>query len=150
MREKQANISTNYTDLEKKVAEAEHRQQALRSEIVRVIDGDSAFSRELLMREINEAQADVEKRRQELAEFTAADRETDTVRSIRKSCQVFLGWANDFEQATIPQKRTILRQLIDKIELGKGYQITIHFNKHYAQFVDGDMKIEVVPEKSRG
>ena len=149
-RMEEANRRKERAEIEKKVAEAEHRQQALKEEIVRVIDGESAFSRELLMREINEAQADVEKRRQELAEFTAADRDVDTVRSIRKSCQVFLGWANDFEQATIPQKRTILRQLIDKIELGKGYQITIYFSKHYAQFVNVGMKFEMVPEKRKG
>ena len=71
-----------------------------------------------------------------MARFLASNRDHDTVRKIKAYYSEFLGWTNEFELATIPQKRTILRKLIDKIELGKGYQITIHLNMSYAQFLD--------------
>lgn len=65
-----------------------------------------------------------------------SNKDHDTVRKIRNYYNDFLGWANEFELANIQRKRTILRQLIDKVEVGKGYEVTVHLNMSYAQFVE--------------
>ena len=44
------------------------------------------------------------------------------------------GWANEFDLATVERKRVILAQLFEKVEVGKGYKITIHVRGTYKQF----------------
>ena len=122
--------------IEKKIKAAEHQKERFEEEIIRVLDGNSAWSQETLSRMLKKAENDLEMARQEMARFLASNRDHDTVRKIKAYYSEFLGWTNEFELATVPQKRTILRKLIDKIELGKGYQITIHLNMSYAQFLD--------------
>ena len=58
-----------------------------------------------------------------------------TVKQIRSYYKEFLGWANEFDLASIPRKRTILAQLLEKVELGKGYKVTIHLRMDYQQFL---------------
>ena len=119
-------------------------------EIIRVLDGESKFTEAMLAGAINKTEDDLNKARQELQQFITENRDADTVRKIKGYYTEFLGWANEFDAATLPQKRTILRQLIDKIELGRGYKITIHFNMSYAQFLNTGVVVDATPEKLAG
>ena len=38
--------------------------------------------------------------------------------------------------ASLPRKRMILSQMIDKVELGSGYDVTVRLNMSYQQFLD--------------
>jgi len=38
--------------------------------------------------------------------------------------------------ASLPRKRVILGQLFEKIEVGKGYEVTAHINMSYQQFIN--------------
>lgn len=58
-----------------------------------------------------------------------------TVQKIRDYYNEFLGWANEFDLASIQRKRTILAHLLEKVELGKGYKVTIHLRMDYQQFL---------------
>jgi hypothetical protein len=46
----------------------------------------------------------------------------------------FLGWANEFDNAALEQKKMIAGQLIRRVELERGYKINIEFNMDYEQF----------------
>ena len=46
----------------------------------------------------------------------------------------FVSWAEEFRQATLEQKRMILSQLIDCVEIGRGYEIRVKMNGSYEQF----------------
>ena len=46
----------------------------------------------------------------------------------------FVSWAEEFRQATLEQKRMILSQLIDSVEIGRGYEIRVKMNGSYEQF----------------
>ena len=48
----------------------------------------------------------------------------------------FVSWADEFRQATLEQKRIILSQLIDCIEIGRDYTITVKMNASYEQFCE--------------
>ena len=48
----------------------------------------------------------------------------------------FCGWAEEFEMASLARKRVILSQLFERVEVGRGYEVTVHVNMSYQQFVN--------------
>ena len=105
---------------EKKIQAARHKQQRYEEEIVRCLDGQSAFAEATLARLIQQAEAEVQQAKNEYAELLKNDSSRTTVQQIRKYYDEFLGWANEFDLASIPRKRTVLAQLLEKVEVGKG------------------------------
>lgn len=120
---------------EKKIQAARHKQQRYEEEIVRCLDGQSAFSEATLARLIQQAEAEVQQAKNEYAELLKNDSSRTTVQQIRKYYDEFLGWANEFDLASIPRKRTILAQLLEKVEVGKGYRVRIVVRGSYRQFL---------------
>lgn len=45
------------------------------------------------------------------------------------------GWSTEFDLASPERKKMIIGRLIDRIEIGKGYDITIKMNMNYEQSV---------------
>ena len=120
---------------EKKIQAARHKQQRYEEEIVRCLDGQSAFAEATLARLIQQAEAEVQQAKNEYAELLKNDSSRTTVQQIRKYYDEFLGWANEFDLASIPRKRTILAQLLEKVEVGKGYRVRIVVRGSYRQFL---------------
>ena len=120
---------------EKKIQAARHKQQRYEEEIVRCLDGQSAFSEAMLARLIQQAEAEVQQAKNEYAELLKNDSSRTTVQRIRKYYDEFLGWANEFDLASIPRKRTVLAQLLEKVEVGKGYRVRIVVRGSYRQFL---------------
>jgi len=46
----------------------------------------------------------------------------------------FEGWAQEFALCSMERKQTIILHLIDRIEVDRGYVITIHFSTIFEQF----------------
>jgi len=113
--------------------------------VIRCLDGQSRFSEEMLARLIAEAETEVRQAKEEYAELLRNDTTRATIQQIRSYYDEFLGWANEFDLATIPRKRAILGQLIEKVEVGKGYKVTVHLRMSYAQFlgIEGNGEIQV-------
>lgn len=122
-----------------------HKQKRYEDEVIRCLDGQSRFSEEMLARLIAEAETEVRQAKEEYAELLRNDTTRATIQQIRSYYDEFLGWANEFDLATIPRKRAILGQLIEKVEVGKGYKVTVHLRMSYAQFlgIEGNGEIQV-------
>ena len=58
------------------------------------------------------------------------------VEQIRPMFEQFVGWSQEFDNCTIEQKRMIISQLVNRIELNKDYEITIELNMDYKDFCD--------------
>ncbi|HJB06064.1 MAG TPA: recombinase family protein [Candidatus Merdibacter merdigallinarum] len=127
---------------EKKIQAARHKQQRYEEEIVRCLDGQSAFSEAMLARLIQQAEAEVQQAKNEYAELLKNDSSRTTVQQIRKYYDEFLGWANEFDLASIPRKRTILAQLLEKVEVGKGYRVRIVVRGSYQQFLKREQELD--------
>ena len=78
----------------------------------------------------------------EYAELLKNDSSRTTVQQIRKYYDEFLGWANEFDLASIPRKRTILAQLLEKVEVGKGYRVRIVVRGSYQQFLKREQELD--------
>lgn len=120
---------------EKKIKAAQHKQQRYEEEIVRCLDGQSAFSESTLARLIQQAEAEVQQAKNEYTALLKDDSGRDTIQKIRKYYDEFLGWANEFDLASVPRKRTILAQLLERVEVGKGYTVKIVVKGSYRQFL---------------
>lgn len=55
---------------------------------------------------------------------------------IRYQYKELLGWAQEFPDASLPRQRCILSQLLDHVELRKGYTITIKLKDNYKVLID--------------
>ena len=90
---------------EKKIKAAQYKQKRYEDEVIRCLDGQSRFSEEMLARLIAEAETEVRQAKEEYAELLRNDTTRATIQQIRSYYDEFLGWANEFDLATIPRKR---------------------------------------------
>ena len=100
--------------------------------------GRSAFSQEMLARLIAQAEAEVRQAKDEYATLLQNNDHRATVQQIRNYYDEFLGWANEFDLAAVPRKRAILAELFEKVEVGRGYKVTIHVKGSYKQFLKNE------------
>ena len=146
IRQQDAELNRKKQAAEKKIQAAQHKQQRYEEEIVRCLDGQSAFSEATLARLIQQAEAEVQQAKNEYTALLKDNSSRATVQQIRKYYDEFLGWANEFDLASLPRKRTILAQLLERVELGRGYQVRIVVRGSYQQFLAGenDDKLEIL------
>ena len=142
IRQQDAELNRKKQAAEKKIQAARHKQQRYEEEIVRCLDGQSAFAEATLARLIQQAEAEVQQAKNEYAELLKNDSSSTTVQQIRKYYDEFLGWANEFDLASIPRKRTILAQLLEKVEVGKGYRVRIVVRGSYQQFLKREQELD--------
>lgn len=123
---------------EKKIKAAQYKQQRYEDEVLKCLDGTSAFSQEMLARLIAQAEAEVRQAKDEYSTLLQNNDHRATVQQIRNYYNEFLGWANEFDLASIPRKRAILAELFEKVEVGRGYKVTIHVKGSYKQFLKNE------------
>lgn len=123
--------------LEKKVKDCEHALERYENEVLKCLDGQSSFTEGMLARLIAKAESELKIARQEYAAAISAENdEQEAAQKIKACYRQFCGWAEEFEMASLPRKRVILGQLFEKIEIGKGYEVTAHVNMSYQQFIN--------------
>lgn len=123
--------------LEKKLQECEHQLERYESEVIKCLDGKSSFSEEMLARLIAKAENELKLARQEYTvALVAVEDEREAEQKIKACYRQFCGWAEEFEMASLARKRLILSQLFEKVEVGKGYEVTVHVNMSYTQFIN--------------
>lgn len=135
--QQEANHNRKKQAAEKRIKAAQYKQQRYEDEVLKCLEGESAFSQEMLARLIAQAEAEVRQAKDEYAALLQNNDNRTTVQQIRSYYDEFLGWANEFDLATVERKRAILAQLFEKVEVGKGYKVTIHVMGSYKQFLDG-------------
>lgn len=91
----------------------------------------------MLARLIAKAEADLRDARQEYAKvLQEAEDDRELNQKIKECYRQFCGWAEEFELAPLARKRVILSELLEKVEVGKGYQVTVHVKLTYKQFLE--------------
>lgn len=123
--------------LEKQLQDCEHALERYEAEVLRCLDGESGFSQEMLARLIAKAEAELWAARQEYAKvLQEAEDGRELAQKIKECYRQFCGWAEEFELAPLARKRMILSELLEKVEVGKGYQVTVHVKLTYKQFLE--------------
>lgn len=123
--------------LKKKLQDCEHALERYENEVLKCLEGQSSFTEEMLARLIAKAENELKiARREYAAAVLAVDNEKEIARKIKECYSRFCGWAEEFEMASLARKRVILSQLFERVEVGRGYEVTVHVNMSYQQFVN--------------
>ena len=124
----------------KDVSKAYKDLEALKSEAIQVMQGTSSFSTSLL----SEMISDTEKRRAEPVKLVSqlADQLVNSDRltkRIRDEHEQYMSWAEIFDECDFRVKKMILSQLVDRVEVSRGYDILVKLNvsmEEYMELVD--------------
>ena len=111
---------------EKNLSRLESQRKALEHETVESIMGNSRYDFEVLTKLINDNKVALGEAKREVDRLKALDdSNTNVSSSYELEYQQVLNWRDIFDNATVSEKKTILCQLIDRIEVDRNYQITI-------------------------
>ena len=109
--------------------------EKLQLEIANTLTGDSIYSADDLALAIRTVKAKILETEKKLDEATeAVDKINETMQSIVPMYKRFVSWSNTFDEMTAEEKRMVLTQLIQRIEVNRGYEINITLNMDYEQF----------------
>ncbi|GHV20640.1 hypothetical protein FACS189425_11230 [Clostridia bacterium] len=108
---------------------------SLESEIVKVIQGTSAFTSDMLNKLIAENTAKLIEVEQELKTITTAlaDKRDNIIELRAEYCKL-QNWADVFDDSPMEAKKMIAAYLIDKVTISRGYELDVAFSLSLEQF----------------
>ena len=125
-----------YLSLKQKMDKEQTVLNKLVSEVGRALIGESAFTIDVLNASISatkEKLAEYEKQiPQAYKEYTDKN---EILEHLDGYYDTFKSWADEFATASQERKKMIICKLIDRIEIGKGYEIRVKMNINYEQFL---------------
>lgn len=115
----------------------------LNEEIANTLIGESFYSPEQLSAAMTRVQQNIVAIESQIENINIElDNKKQAVRKLKPMYEQFKGWAEEFDLVPTEQKKMIISQLISRIEIGKGYKISIQLNMDYEQFCEGWMNKE--------
>lgn len=125
---KQTKIKHDLTKLEK-------QHEKLDGEIANALMGESAFSPEQLSKAIKSVEEQIAEQQDKLDTLnTEMTEKKNSMESIKPLYDSFKSWSEEFESSTMEQKKMIIAQFVDRIEVGREYKVSIVLNMTYQQF----------------
>ncbi|MEA4950329.1 MAG: hypothetical protein VB068_11900, partial [Petrimonas sp.] len=119
--------------------------EKLQAEIGKALSGESVFTPDDLGTSIKSVR---ERLNATIAEQHELEQNTfqqkQTLLSADSVYNQFKSWVDEFETATNEQRKMIACQLFNRIEIGRGYQITCELNMTYRQFCEEWSKPECI------
>ena len=110
----------------------------LNDEIADSLTGDSVYSPEQLSaaitginQKITEAKEQLEMLQNEMSSKKAS------MEKLKPAYERFTGWADEFVAATTERKKMIISQVVNRIEISKGYKINLVLSPEYERFCEG-------------
>lgn len=109
--------------------------EVLQMEIGKTLLGDSLYTPDDLQEAIKVIKKRIADGEEQLAKLDSEmGQKKEMVEAVLPAYRRFKSWAEEFDTATLEQKKMIACQLFDRIELGKDYTIFLHMNVTYKQF----------------
>ena len=116
----------------------------LSAEVGKSLCGESTFPVDVLSMSINTTKEDLSAADKLLESCDEElEKQSDLLGKLDFYYEQFVSWADEFDDATLEQKKMIICQLISEIRVGKGYNIEIRLNASYGQFFSEDLLEEV-------
>ena len=117
---------------------AAEKTELLKGEVIRCIQGESSFSRDMLSELIAKAEAEQNELQKAL---DAAEEELADTESLKNELSGqyddLISWAKLYESASIEAKKMIVSCLIKRVEVGRDYKLNVDFNFDLSQFFYG-------------
>lgn len=117
---------------------AEKELQGLKQEVVKAVTGNSAFPVDLLSSLVQETE---QKCAALKLAYEAAQRDADQGEIIMQELQTkynqFIDWSNIYDSANCERRKMIVAQLIERVDVFRGYELKIKFTISVEQFLIG-------------
>ena len=111
------------------------RLSELSIEVGKCLSGENKFPADILAMSIKSTKDEMAETERQIHECECdLEQQTDMIDKLDYYYQQFITWADEFEKASLEQRKMIICQLIDEIKVGRGYEISIEFNASYDQF----------------
>lgn len=105
------------------------------AEIINVLRGESAFSKELLGSMVSEAEVKVAALQEQLDAAQTAYKEGQAVMdALNAQYADIISWADMYDGANLEAKKMIVNCLIKRVEVYRDYKLHIDFNIDLEQF----------------
>ena len=117
---------------------AEKDLLSLKAEILACIKGERALPKEILAEMIT-TQEEKLKEAEALCESVSAELEktTELMEEVAKQYEELISYADLYDHATFEAKKMIVNQLIRRVDVYRGYQISVSFNFNLSQYFEG-------------
>jgi len=123
------------TKLKLDLSKLEKQHDKLETEIPKALMGEGVFFPEQLNKVLKDIEAQIEERQSKLDTLNMEMTEKkNSMESIRPLYDSFKGWSDEYAESTMEQKKMIISQLVDRIEVGREYKVSIVLNMTYQQF----------------
>ncbi|MCR4692696.1 MAG: recombinase family protein [Firmicutes bacterium] len=136
----QKDIDSRKKEKKKLSLEAERLSKSLDKlsvEIGKSLSGISEYSPEMLKLSINTTTAQLNEINGKIAKCEEElDKKKEMLDNLDFYYDSFAGWADEFDNAGMEQKKMIICQLINAVKVRKGYEIEIEFNMSYERFFE--------------
>lgn len=121
--------------LSHELSKSEEQLAKLQLEIGKTLTGDSLYSPEDLTQAIKVLKARITEASQKMQELQDEEESRRRgVELITPAYNQFKSWADEFDSASMEQKKMIACQLFRRIEVGRDYAISVEMNMTYQQF----------------
>ncbi len=129
-------------ELTERKSQLQKRLSELSIEVGKCLSGENKFPADILAMSITSTKEEMAETEKQLRECECdLQQQSGMIDKLDYYYQQFVTWAEEFEQATLEQRKMIICQLIDEIKVGRGYEITIELNTSYSQFFGGGSDI---------
>ena len=116
----------------------------LKAEVIKALQGESVFSKDLLGSMVSEAEVKYTELQRQLEAAQAAYEEGQTVlRSLDAQYDDIISWADMYDSASLAAKKMIVNCLIRRVEVYRDYKLHIDFNIDFEQFSLGLDIVEI-------
>jgi chromosome segregation ATPase len=126
---------------QKREAEQENKRcrerlAQLSGEIAKSLTGDSAFAPDVLAMAIDNTKTDLQKSEDKLAQLNyALNNSQGAMKKLDFYYDQFRGWAEEFEDASLEQRKMIVCRLVREVKVSRGYELDIVLDVNYEQFL---------------
>ena len=116
-------------------AKATKEYESLKMEIVKAVQGKSAFPMDVLSELVNNTRDQMLKADARLTELNAElEKSNQRVESIKRDYRKLLEWSQMFDESDIAVKKMVAAYIIKRVDVYSDYRIHITFNINFAQF----------------
>ena len=109
--------------------------QDLRAETLKVIQGNSQFSADLLNSLMDETTAQLKELERQMQSAELELRETVSgAEQVKKEYTQLMNWAELYDNCTFEAKKMIVAQFVKAVHVKRGYELDIEFNVSFEEF----------------
>ncbi|MBQ8962550.1 MAG: hypothetical protein IJ089_01955 [Clostridia bacterium] len=139
MRREESTQAKALADAAAAVDRAAKAVAALEEQTIKALTGEAALDLGIINQLMPKHKAALEAAREEYQRILLVNQaEEETLEAKRLHAKKLAEWGQLFEDASEAQKRMILAEIIDRIEVRRGYQVTIKFKLTARQFLEPD------------